>query len=63
MCIGMVQANVGQKLLKHNKIKSFNGCPKLSSKHCPNEYKRISTTTPPYVILITHPPQQIIYSP
>ncbi len=32
----MVQANVGQQLLKRNKIKSFNWCPKLSSGHCPN---------------------------
>jgi hypothetical protein len=56
---GMVQANVGQKLLKRNKIKSFNRCPKLSSGHCPKEYKRITTTTPPYVILITNPPNKL----
>ncbi len=60
---GMVQANVGQKLVKGNKITSFHWCPKLSSGHCSNKYKRNTTTTPPYVILITNPPQQIIYSP
>jgi hypothetical protein len=56
---GMVQANVGQKLLKHNKIKSFNQCPKLSSGHHPIEYKHITPTTPPYVILITNPPNKL----
>jgi hypothetical protein len=56
---GMVQANVGQKLLKRNKIKSFNQCPKLSCGQCPNEYKRITRTTPPYVILIINPPNKL----
>ncbi len=56
---GMVQATVGQKLLKYNKIKSFNLCLKLSSGHCPSKYKRITTTTSPYVILITNPPNKL----
>ncbi len=52
----MVQVNVGQKLVKCNKISSFHWCPKLSSGHCSNEYKCNMTTTPPCVILITNPP-------
>jgi hypothetical protein len=54
---GMVQANVGQKLVKRNKITCFHLCPMLSSGHCSNEYTRNMTTTPRYVILITIPPQ------
>ncbi len=53
---GMVQANVGQKLVKRNKITSFHQCPKLSSGHCSNKYKHNTTITPPYVILIINPP-------
>jgi hypothetical protein len=59
--VGMVQANA-EKLLNRNKIKSFNQCPKLSSRQCPNEYKCITTTTPPYVILITNPPPHKLYT-
>jgi hypothetical protein len=56
---GMVQANVGQKLVKHYKITSFHRCPKLRSGHCSNEYKRNTTTTPPYVILIPNLPNKL----
>ncbi len=57
---GMVQANVGKKLVKRNKITSFHQCPKVSSGHCSNKYKCNMTTTPPYVILITNPPTNYI---
>jgi hypothetical protein len=45
--LGVVQAIVGQKLVKRNKIISFHQCPKLSSGHCSNKYKCNTTPTPP----------------
>ena len=44
---GMVHAWVGQKLLKNYIFKSFYDVPKLSLRHCSNEYKCNTTTTPP----------------
>ncbi len=52
----MVQANVGQKLLKRHILRVFSGVRSYSGFKITNYYKRNSETTPPYVILITKPP-------
>jgi hypothetical protein len=53
---GVVHAYVDQKLLKSNKIMSFNRQPKHVSEHCSNEYKRNSITTLAIAILSVGPP-------
>ncbi len=61
--LGVVHAYVDQKLLKSNKIKSFNRGPKIGSRHCSNEYKRTRITTPAYAIVSLRPPKYNIYLP
>jgi hypothetical protein len=61
----MVQANVGQKLLTRHILRVFS-CDrkKVSSSgfKITNYYKRNSETTPPYVILITNPSPNKLYT-
>ena len=45
-----------QKLVKSNKITSFNRCPKHRIRHCSNEYKRNMITTLACTILLFRPP-------
>jgi hypothetical protein len=51
---GMVQANVGQKILKCHILRNFSGDRSYSGFKITNYYKRNSETTPTYVILITN---------
>ncbi len=57
--VGVVHPYLDQKLLKSNKIKSFNPGPKIGSRYCSNEYKCTNITTPAYAIMSLRPPNTI----
>ncbi len=53
----------GLKLVKSNKITSFNWCPNTWFEHCSNKYKNNAITTHAYHILCLQSPQQSINLP
>ncbi len=59
---GVVHAYVDQKLLKSNKIKILIDGRNTGFRHCSNEHKCNSITTPAYTIMPLRPPNTL-YSP